>query len=108
MLLNVSATGVLSGNDPVSGCSVSGNITPRASGKNVFNASISLSNCPAAGQFSGIAYIFNDYTGRVVVPHILLQGVNAERSRVASLMFRKQEVRPPEDTTCKLGPSPGG
>ena len=59
--MTVSATGVVGGS--VAGCQVSGSLTPRAGGKNVFNAELvfgpplPLAVCDVAGPTSGVAVV---------------------------------------------------
>ncbi len=59
--MTVSATGVVGGS--LAGCQVSGSLTPRAGGKNVFNAELvfgpplPLSVCDVSGPTSGVAVV---------------------------------------------------
>lgn len=77
--MNITSSGSLEG-ATTSGCAFSGTITPRSSGKNVFNLAATLagSGCPYAGvSVNGIAYSLAEPSGRrTLVAH----GVNASRN----------------------------
>ena len=76
--LSISANGILSGS--TNGCAFSGTILPRASGKNVFNVSLTFgaSPCLLAGQTtSGIAL---DYLVAGGIRQLLIGGVDITRS----------------------------
>lgn len=60
--LTIGATGALTGTS--SGlCTVNGQFTPRPSGKNVFNLTVTLAGCADAGDYSGVMVAFKDYAG---------------------------------------------
>ena len=77
--LNVSSTGAFTANSAF-GCTFSGTMTPRPSGKNVFNVSLTFgaSPCVLAGQpASGIALVYPIATGRT---QLIFAGTNTART----------------------------
>ena len=82
--LNVSAAGALTGSSQ--GCSFSGTITPRASGKNVFNVSLTFGAAPCLlpGQSaSGIA--ISSVLAGSAVRQLIVAGVNTNRTAGTAL-----------------------
>lgn len=81
--LNIAATGAMSATS-ASGCSFSGTVAPRPSGKNVFNASLQFgaSPCLLPGQrMTGVAIVHRKTNG---FTQLTFAGVNA--ARTAGLM----------------------
>lgn len=81
--LNIAATGAMTATS-ASGCSFSGTVAPRPSGKNVFNASLHFGALPcqlAGQQMTGVAVAHRLQDGRI---QLTFAGVNA--ARTAGLM----------------------
>jgi FKBP-type peptidyl-prolyl cis-trans isomerase len=80
--VTVAANGSFSGNS-TDGCTFTGSITPRASGKNVFDASITYANhekCEQPGQtLTGVAYSLLHNTG--ATRQLIIAATNAARTQ---------------------------
>lgn len=77
-----------------SGCSLVGTITPRPSGKNVFNLHVTLTGCADAGEYAGVAVNYMDgagYSGSgpFVIPTFRLIAINSDKTKV----FEKTTAR---------------
>lgn len=73
----VSANGSLAGFNPISKCTYAGTLTPRPSGKNVFNLALTLSGCDDAGVYTGIGYAYTfTLTGTSTTPATTSQILN--------------------------------
>jgi hypothetical protein len=76
--VNISSTGVIAGS--TSGCTFTGNLSPRASGKNVFNATITMgpAPCTAPGVTgTGIALNYRTNSGK---SQLLVAGIDSTKS----------------------------
>jgi hypothetical protein len=70
-------------------CSLTGTVTPRPGGKNVFNVAFTVAGCPDAGAYTGVAVTYlnapeGGTTGGFTVPTLRLMGINADRTKVYS------------------------
>ncbi|MBC5768341.1 hypothetical protein [Ramlibacter albus] len=91
--------GVLSGVAPYTNCVIAGNLTPRASGKNVFNVNFTLSGCPTASSYIGVAATYRDTVSFIGDPTnqvLLLQAY----SPINGQTFHAKVPRCPTRTTC--------
>jgi hypothetical protein len=82
--VNIGAGGIFTGS--TSGCSFSGNITPRASGKNVFNISLTYGPAPClapATTGTGIALSYPVNNGNS--QQLIIAGVNSTRTAGTAL-----------------------
>ncbi len=81
--LQVSSSGSYTGN--TQGCALSGTVTPRASGKNVFNMTLQFGSSPCAlpgVTVNGIAVIQPQANGR---NQLVVAGANSERTQGSAL-----------------------
>jgi hypothetical protein len=91
--------GVLAGFAPYTNCTIAGTLTPRASGKSVFNASFTLSGCPDATSYVGVAATYRDtvsFIGDPTSQVLLLQAI----SPVNGQTFHAKLPRCPTRMTC--------
>lgn len=90
--MTVSSNGEFSGANQATGCAFSGSLTPHPSGKNAFISSVTVTACPDAGSYRGIAATFPQFSpveGSEPVPAIFLAALNSSNSRVFSfVMYR--------------------
>jgi hypothetical protein len=78
-VVSVSSSGAFTGNN--SGCLISGSITPRTSGKNIFNVTVTAGTSPClspGATYTGIAvtYLIAGTSTR----QLIVAGVNATRT----------------------------
>lgn len=90
--LQVSGTGSLSGRNATTGCAYSGALTPRPSGKNVFNVALTVTGCADAGDYAGVSYSF--LREKVIidgtsVPVLMLFAINTAKTRVVNLQMAR-------------------
>jgi len=82
--INIGANGVITGTS--GGCTLTGNIAPRQSGKNVFNTSVTFgpATCSRAGQtFTGIGLSYpNEFTR---TRQLIIAAVNSDRTASTGL-----------------------
>lgn len=76
--LNIAANGAFTGTS--SGCSFSGTVTPRASGKNVFNVAINFGAAPCRLPNQAASGVAVDYLLSTGKRQLLLAGVNGPRT----------------------------
>jgi hypothetical protein len=84
LTLNVTGTGSITG-IYANGCALSGTLTPRASGRNVFNATLRYGPTPCAQpnrSFSGVAI---DYAPSASVRALVVSGVTEDRTEGTAL-----------------------
>jgi hypothetical protein len=106
--LEVASTGSVNGSNATTGCSYAGTLTPRPSGKNVFNVALTVTGCADAGAYSGVSYSFLRSNpilflgpGQPPVPALMLFAISQDKNRVLNLQMARTR-----STTC-LGDSCG-
>jgi hypothetical protein len=90
--LTVASTGAFSGVNEATGCNYAGTLAPRASGKNVFDAAVTLTGCVDAGSYAGVAYSsrhrpMNIYEPGYFVTLLKLMALKADRTQVFNLQM---------------------
>lgn len=90
--LTVASTGAFSGVNEATGCNYAGTLAPRASGKNVFDAAVTLTGCLDAGSYAGVAYSsrhrpMNIYEPGYFVTLLKLMALKADRTQVFNLQM---------------------
>jgi hypothetical protein len=61
----VDQTGAFAATTPAGFCPFTGSLTPRPSGKNVFNVTLTVTDCADAGTYTGVAVSYLDRDSRV-------------------------------------------
>ncbi len=92
--LEIATSGAVSGINEATGCSYAGMLSPRPGGKNVFNVALTLSGCPDAGTYGGVAY---SYLGTPLIlngartPLTLFQmlAINSARTMTFHLLMQR-------------------
>jgi hypothetical protein len=92
--LAVASSGAVSGSNTTTGCAYAGTLTPRLSGKNVFNAAITVTGCADAGVYSGVSYSFlrlgpNFGDNPPPVAVLKLFAITADKARVINLQMAR-------------------
>jgi hypothetical protein len=98
--LEVASTGALSGSNVTTGCAYAGTLTPRPSGKNVFNVALTVSGCADAGAYAGVSYSFlrlgpNFGNNPPPDPVLMLFAITPDKTRVLNLQMARSR-----STTC--------
>ena len=87
--LTVAASGAISAPAQTSGCSLTGTLTPRPSGKNVFTLRLILTGCASAGEYAGVAFNYMDggYSGAgpFIIPTFRLIAINSDRTKMFAM-----------------------
>jgi hypothetical protein len=88
--LTVAASGAISAPPQTSGCSLSGTLTPRASGKNVFTLRLTLAGCASSGDYAGVAFSYMDsagYSGAgpFIIPTFRLIAINSDKTKMFAM-----------------------
>ncbi|HWI80279.1 MAG TPA: hypothetical protein VNS31_13825 [Ramlibacter sp.] len=92
--LAVASSGAVSGSNATTGCAYAGTLTPRPSGKNVFNVAITVTGCADAGAYSGVSYSFlrlgpNFGDNPPPVPVLKLFAITPDKTRVLNLQMAR-------------------
>ena len=92
--ITIDSTGAIAGTNLQETCTLAGTLTPRPSGKNVFNLSLALTGCPDAGGYSGIAFTYMDAAGFAgaapyTVPSFRLMAISTDKAKMFSLTATK-------------------
>lgn len=88
--LSVASNGTFAGGNAATGCSFSGTLTPRPSGKNVFDTAVTVTDCADAGAYAGIAYSFSSLPnsfGSPAVQVLKLMAVTTDKTRMFHLQM---------------------
>jgi len=90
MALTVDTSGAISAPAQTSGCSLTGAVTPRPSGKNVFTLRLTLTGCASSGEYAGVAFNYMDsagYSGAgpFIIPTFRLIAINSDKTKVFAM-----------------------
>lgn len=90
----IDGAGTIAATTPPGTCSFTGSLTPRPSGKNVFNVTLTVTGCADAGSYTGVGVSYLDRDNRVgggpfTTPTLRLMGIDQSRTKV----FAKQVQR---------------
>jgi hypothetical protein len=84
----IDAAGAIVVTRPEAQCSLTGSLTPRPSGKNVFNMTFTVTGCVDAGTYTGLAitYLDDDSTSTpfstvFTIPTLRLMGMNGSHTK---------------------------
>ncbi|MCW2573812.1 MAG: hypothetical protein JWO88_3870 [Frankiales bacterium] len=82
-------------------CSLTGSLTPRPSGKNVFNMTFAVTGCADAGTYSGVAITYLDddsfsvpFSTVFTIPTLRLMGMNQSRTKSFVALVQRPSEHP--------------
>lgn len=90
--LTIGSTGLITGTSS-NGCTLIGTLSPRPSGKNVFNMTVTSAGCAAAATYNGVAVPYMDYEqydpSGPFVPKLRLMGFDEAHTKMIGLTFQR-------------------
>lgn len=94
--MTVASNGAFSGTNQATGCAFTGTLTPHPNGKNAFISSVTVSACPDAGSYRGIAATFpqfDEVETSEPVPAIFLAALNSNNTRAFSFVMYREAAQ---------------